>query len=147
MKKMNKKGFTLMEMLIVVAIIAILIAIAIPTFSNQLLKSKQAADNATVRSAYAEAMASYLVSNTAVSSKAFTITTNTAGYLKGGTQAKGNGEMISNSFKAGWPAANYQVVVWVNADGKVAISSGAANDLEGTNTWAVSPTAVTEWHN
>lgn len=51
----NKKGFTLMEMLIVVAIIAILIAIAIPTFTGQLDKSRQAADLANIRVAYAEA--------------------------------------------------------------------------------------------
>ena len=42
MRKMkNKKGFTLMEMLIVVAIIAILIAIAIPTFASSLNKAKE----------------------------------------------------------------------------------------------------------
>lgn len=50
----NKKGFTLMEMLIVVAIIAILVAIAIPTFSGALTKSKEAADVANIRAAYAE---------------------------------------------------------------------------------------------
>ena len=32
-KLQNKKGFTLMEMLIVVAIIAVLVAIAIPVFN------------------------------------------------------------------------------------------------------------------
>ena len=39
MKKMmkNRKGFTLMEMLIVVAIIAILVIIAIPTFNLSLI--------------------------------------------------------------------------------------------------------------
>ncbi len=51
----NKKGFTLMEMLIVVAIIAILVAIAIPTFKGQLDKSRQAADLANIRVAYADA--------------------------------------------------------------------------------------------
>ena len=50
----NKKGFTLMEMLIVVAIIAVLVAIAIPTFNGALTKSKEAADLANIRAAYAE---------------------------------------------------------------------------------------------
>lgn len=49
----NKKGFTLAELLIVVAIIAVLVAIAIPIFINQLEKSREATDIANVRSAYA----------------------------------------------------------------------------------------------
>ena len=61
MKKIkNTKGFTLMEMLIVVAIIAILIAIAIPTFTAQLEKAREAADIANIRSSYSEAMVKYL---------------------------------------------------------------------------------------
>ena len=61
MKKFkNNKGFTLMEMLIVVAIIAILVAIAIPSFTTQLEKAREAADIANIRSAYAEAMVKYL---------------------------------------------------------------------------------------
>ncbi len=54
MKKMNKKGFTLAELLIVVAIIAVLVAIAIPVFSSQLSKAKAATDAANIRSGYAE---------------------------------------------------------------------------------------------
>lgn len=50
----NKKGFTLMEMLIVVAIIAVLVAIAIPTFSGALTKSKEATDVANIRAYYAQ---------------------------------------------------------------------------------------------
>lgn len=54
--KKNEKGFTLMEMLIVVAIIAVLVAIAIPTFTSSLNKAKLAADEANVRAGYASVM-------------------------------------------------------------------------------------------
>ena len=63
MKKNNKKGFTLAELLIVVAIIAVLTAIAIPVFTSQLEKSRDAADAANVRSAIAEATVAYLDGN------------------------------------------------------------------------------------
>ena len=50
MKKMNKKGFTLIEMLVVIAIIAILVAIVIPVVGNATEKAKEAKDAARIRS-------------------------------------------------------------------------------------------------
>ena len=55
--KNNKKGFTLAELLIVVAIIAVLVAIAMPIFSAQLEKAREATDAANIRAAYAEVVA------------------------------------------------------------------------------------------
>lgn len=52
----SKKGFTLMEMLIVVAIIAVLVVIAIPTFSNALEKTRANTDLANTRAWFAEQM-------------------------------------------------------------------------------------------
>ena len=54
--KISRKGFTLAELLIVVAIIAVLVAVAIPVFGSQLEKSREAADLANVRAAYAEVL-------------------------------------------------------------------------------------------
>lgn len=59
-KLQDKKGFTLAELLIVVAIIAVLVAISIPIFTRQLEKSREAVDLANVRAAYAEVMSAAL---------------------------------------------------------------------------------------
>ena len=66
MKEMIKKvrerreGFTMAELLIVVAIIAVLVAIAIPVFTAQLERSRESADLANMRAVYAEVSAQAL---------------------------------------------------------------------------------------
>jgi prepilin-type N-terminal cleavage/methylation domain-containing protein len=59
----DTKGFTLAELLIVVVIIAVLVAIGIPIFSNQLEKSRDAVSISSIRSAYAVAMSDMLTYN------------------------------------------------------------------------------------
>ncbi|MDD3277253.1 MAG: prepilin-type N-terminal cleavage/methylation domain-containing protein [Lachnospiraceae bacterium] len=59
-KLKEKKGFTLAELLIVVAIIAVLVAISIPIFTSQLEKSREAVDAANIRATYAECQTAIL---------------------------------------------------------------------------------------
>ena len=58
--KNNRKGFTLAELLIVVAIIAALVAISIPIFTSQLRKARVAVNQANARAGEAAAYAAYL---------------------------------------------------------------------------------------
>lgn len=51
----NKKGFTLIEMLVVIAIIAVLVAVAVPVVSNSTTKAKAATDAANLRTAMSDA--------------------------------------------------------------------------------------------
>lgn len=59
----NKKGFTLAELLVVVAIVGILVAISIPVFTSQLKKATNATNLANARAAKAAAVAEYLTAD------------------------------------------------------------------------------------
>ena len=50
----NIKGFTLIEMLVVIAIIAVLVAIVIPVVNDSTVKAKAATDVANLRVIYSE---------------------------------------------------------------------------------------------
>ncbi len=59
-KKLNKKGFTLAELLIVVAIIAVLVAIAVPIFTNSLEKARYGVHSSNGRAMKSLAVAELL---------------------------------------------------------------------------------------
>lgn len=62
-KSRNKKGFTLVELLIVLAIVAIMAAIAIPAYSAQMEKAREGVDKANLRAAKSMAVTEYLLDN------------------------------------------------------------------------------------
>lgn len=106
MKKTNKKGFTLAELLVVVAIIAVLVAIAIPIFTAQLEKSREAVDAANIRAAYAEVLSDKITAgnSTAEIKKTVTLTQKTGGWqnkfdfptnLKGNTTELTEGKIVT----------------------------------------------------
>lgn len=114
-KLQSKKGFTLMEMLIVVAIIAVLVAIAIPVFNGALTKSKEAADVANVRATYAEWQTAMLTENTKAP-------TDKDAFLKG----PDNGTAI---------VLNYLDKLDVKADGTITYSATKLTDENGAKTF------------
>ena len=59
-ERKNKAGFTLAELLIVVAIIAVLVAISIPIFTTQLHKARVATDWANIRSYYSDIQTDFI---------------------------------------------------------------------------------------
>ena len=91
--KKNNKGFTLAELLIVVAIIAVLVAIAIPVFTTQLEKAREATDMSNLRAAYAEVMAEYLSNGTPTTGTMPTATV-TARQTVDGWQNTANGKLV-----------------------------------------------------
>ena len=99
-KLLKKKGFTLAELLIVVAIIAVLVAIAIPIFTSQLEKSRESTDASNIRAAYAELIANALLDDqTAVST--------TVKYVQ--TQNSWQNASISGSIAAGYAGQSVTV--------------------------------------
>ncbi len=67
MKKIEKRdGFTLVEMLIVVAIIAVLIMVSVPMFGSTLEKSRVAVDEANERAAQDLAVTAFLTGHDTV---------------------------------------------------------------------------------
>lgn len=117
MKKFNKKGFTLIEMLVVIGIIAALVAIVIPTVTNSTEKAKEAADAASLRSLITE------VTMKGVSSGADA----TATYTLTQTGEWTSIDKIGSIAKASLPTSGTVTVKYTASSGAVTITGSSSN--------------------
>jgi len=127
--KENKKGFTLAELLIVVAIIAVLVAISIPIFNSQLKKARLATNQANARAAYAEAVVKQLEANDSATNTTYTYTVSTASIEVSGEAATGNTEIsawtidtafVANGDKLGDKVAKTWIITFGTSGDQIA---------------------------
>lgn len=125
-KKMKKEsGFTLVEMLIVVAIIAILIAVSIPMVTGALDRAKEATDAANARAAKAQMTIAYLSED--------------ADAIGGEVKAYDayTGKLADDATKYGKAKGNTENIVWV-----VVYDSTVCYQWAASGTAPAKPTAV-----
>lgn len=106
-RKNNKKGFTIVELTIVVAVIAILSAVLIPTFAGITKKARQTADEAAVREL-----------NTIIATAEDDITDvdDLIAFLNGKDVAEGSYVPMSKGYSFVWATAEDKVMLYSEKD-------------------------------
>ncbi|MBI4801953.1 MAG: prepilin-type N-terminal cleavage/methylation domain-containing protein [Elusimicrobia bacterium] len=153
--KLNKKGFTLIELMIVVAIIGILAAIAIPKFADLINKSKEGATKGAL-SSVRSALQVYYGDNEGIFPRdTLSTLTSNAKYITdiplaklpgtGHTDSKvivaassitaaGVFDPVANQDAAGWVYLNDNTCV---ANWGTFVASCTHSDLKGTTRWTM----------
>ena len=119
MKKLNKKGFMIVELSIVIAVVAILSAVLIPTFSSIVNKAKDSSAVQEAKNAYTQ-------------------------YISDPANAENNGDFIYEYSEKRVVAINDGNLVDANDDGTIDVYASRAEALKAiADTYTADNTTVT----
>jgi prepilin-type N-terminal cleavage/methylation domain-containing protein len=114
LRKKNKKGFTLIELVVVIAILGILAAILVPVISGFIETANQSSDNANARLVYQAAAMWYATTNPTAASTTLAFS-DIQTYIGGTGFPAIRSTKYTTGTTAGW-------VVTVTSSGTVAVS-------------------------
>ena len=112
MKNLKKKGFTIVELVIVIAVIAVLAAVLIPTFVSLTKKANIASDTAVAKNMNTALMAYSAEKGNPESFEEVLVAIEEAGYVLANLNAKAEGNLYA------WDEKNNQIV-YISKDGEV----------------------------
>ena len=114
MKNSNKKGFTIVELVIVIAVIAILAAVLIPTFSSLVKKANLSADKQAVRE-----MNSVLAADEAKNGKPADVIKALGVLSKAGYNVEKDYVALVEGYVFYWDSSENRVILYNDTDKKV----------------------------
>lgn len=133
--KNSKKGFTLAELLIVVAIIGVLVAISIPIFTSQLEKSREAVDLSNIRAAYAECSADVLTNSNATGYyEKVTVQQKKDEWVSSPEKIAGSLDITKDTVGSKLGETNKEVFVCVSSDGVLSLATTAPSGYTDAST-------------
>ena len=126
MRKNNRKGFTIVELVIVIAVIAILAGVLIPTFAGIVAKAQKSAAEQEAANAYKEAYA-LAIADGKIDASGETQTSGNYKFTFGGDIAAPS--VTSVAVKSGSKTAqdNYLIAI---TNGVVTATKGSENNAE-----------------